>query len=352
MIPRDPNTLAAAVPVRIRVHATAINRADTLQRKGRYNPPPGSTDILGLEAAGVVVKAGAGVADGPTTAVGARVMTLLPGGGYAEYVAVDARLAMRVPDGFSFAQAAAVPETWLTAFQLLHFVAFAGLERAQGGPAGGPGLPVPVVDVDAGDPAGLRAAHTVLIHAGGSGVGTAAVQLVAKGKGATALVTAGTDAKIAKAVELGATAGFNRKAEGGWGPAVVAHTEGAGVDVVLDCVGGSYWEQNCDALKTEGRWVLYGLLGGAAVDGNILLRLLRKRARLEATTLRARAPWYKAALTAAFARHALPRFASGDYAPIVDRVFAEGLDGAAAAHAYMETNANIGKIVLQVAENA
>ena len=210
-----PPPAAAPGEVLVTVAATALNRADTLQRKGLYPPPPNTTDVLGLECAG---RAG-----------DRRVMALLPGGGYAEQVAVPESLLMDVPPNLSLRQAAAIPETWLTAFQLLFLVANA------------------------------KAGDTVLIHACGSGVGTAATQLAVR-HGLKVIGTAGAEEKLARCRELGASAAFNYKAEGGFKQPVLDATDGRGVDVVLDCVGGSHAASNAGVLAMDA-------LGGVRLDG-------------------------------------------------------------------------------------
>jgi len=297
----------------IQVHATAINRADTLQRKGLYAPPAGESHILGLEAAGLVEKLGPGASRWKP---GQRVMALLGGGGNAEFVAVHEDHVLPVPDSMSMEDAAALPEVWLTAFQLLTLVG------------------------------GLHAGETVLIHAAGSGVGTAAIQLVNL-LGGTALAVAGTEAKLDQARELGAKLAVNYKLED-FSQKVLDVTNGRGVDLILDCVGASFWEKNAAAIATDGRWVLYGLLGGGSVNGNILAKLLRKRATLTATTLRARDLKYKASLVSAFTERALPEFNKPDakLKVVVDQVLP--LDQIAEAHRAMEANENSGKIVLTV----
>lgn len=298
--------------VLVRVHATALNRMDLLQAAGRYPVPPGVTEILGVELAGEIVS---GHAEG--FSIGDKVMALVSGGSYAEYATVEATQLMPIPDGLSMTQAAAIPETWLTAFQLLHLV-------------GGP----------------LEENETVVVHAAGSGVGCAATQL-AVGSGARVFATAGSQSKLDHAVSLGATAGFNYK-EGPWAPSLKEASGERGVQLVLDCIGGSYVEQNLDVMSTDARWVLYGLMGGAKVgDGPFLGKLLRKRIQLRSTTLRARSKGYKADLVAKFSAHALPKFAEGSYRPILDtKQFS--LDDAMEAHRYMASNANTGKIVLIV----
>lgn len=300
--------------VLVKVRHSALNRADTLQRKGAYPPPPGVTDILGLEMAGEVVSCGTAVEG--AWQPGQRVMSLLAGGGYAQYCAADERLLMPVPDGFDLAVAGATPETWLTAFQLL----------------------TKVGEVQPGD--------IVLIHAAGSGVGIAATQL-AIGLGAKVVAVAGADSKLEHARSLGAFATVNYKAVPEFAGAVLEATGGAGASLVLDPVGGgAHMAQNCRAIATEGRWVLYGLMGGVEPQGALLGSILSKRITIRGTTLRARTIEYKAALIEAFSQHALPKLADGSYVVQLDRAF--DLGDAQAAHELMESNATLGKIVLNM----
>ena len=317
----------------LRVAYSAINRADTLQRLGKYSPPPGASQVLGLEAAGIVVAHGAAVG-AAAPPVGARAMALLSGGGNAEFVACDWRHAMAVPERLSLREAAAIPETFLTAFQLLHLVG-----RAQPGEA-------------------------VVVHAAGSGVGTAAVQLAAA-HGLRVVAVAGAEAKLATARRLGAAAAVNYKESKDWAADVLAAIAalppapgssggggggggagGGGADLILDPVGASFWECNARALAVDGRWVLYGSLGGSAVEGPLFARLMAKRAQLLATTLRNRSDDYKAALVAAFAERALPGLAAGALAPVIDAEFE--LADAQAAHERMESDVGNGKILLRV----
>ncbi len=295
----------------VRVRATALNRADILQRRGLYPPPPGASDILGLEMAGEVVAAGPGC-EGWTR--GDRVCALLPGGGYAELATVPDGMAMRIPDALPFEEAAAVPEVFLTAS--LNLFDLGGL-----GPGG-----------------------TVLIHAGASGVGTAAIQL-AREAGAASLVTAGSREKIARCLALGARAGWNYR-EGPFAPWVAEQTGGRGVDLVLDCVGASYFEQNLRALAIDGAVIVVGLLGGARAEKIDLGLVLSRRLRIFGSTLRALPSDRKIALTKQFAAFGLPRLADGRIRPVVDSVF--DWSDVAKAHARMESNANTGKIVLRV----
>lgn len=300
--------------VLVRVHATALNRADLLQRRGLYPPPPGESEILGLEVSGTVESVGPSVegAFDPSQ----RVMALLCGGGYAEYVTVPEQLVTSAPDNLSLSEAAAIPEAWLTAFQLLHFVA-----RVQQG-------------------------EVVLIHAGASGVGSAAVQLV-RLLGAVPLVTAGTSEKLALAKTLGAAGGFNYR-EDDYVEGVKQFTQGRGADVILDCIGGSSWEQNVSCLAVDGRWVLYGTLGGGTVHGDLLKRLLSKRGQLLCSLLRSRSLQYKSELVRSFSSLVLPHFSSSPVLlrPVIDREFS--LDQVSEAHQLMESNSNMGKIILSV----
>ncbi|MBN3325633.1 QORX oxidoreductase, partial [Atractosteus spatula] len=301
--------------VLIRVHASGLNRADLLQRRGVYPPPPGASLILGLEAAGIVTELGPGCHSLWTA--GDRVMALLSGGGYAEFVSVPEELLMPVPSHFTFHQAAAIPEAWLTAFQLLHLVAK------------------------------VKKGETVLIHAGASGVGTAAIQLCCLA-GAVPIVTAGSPDKLKMAKELGAAAGFNYKEED-FAEQALEFTQGGGADVILDCIAGSVWEKNVKCLSTDGRWVVYGTMGASEVHGDILGKLLSKRGQLLTSLLRSRTLEYKAALVKAFREETLPHFSpdsASPLRPVIDSVY--NMDQVSDAHRRMETNKNTGKIILHV----
>ena len=293
----------------IDVRATAVNWADLSQARGNYPPPPGASDILGLEMAGVIRAVGADVADWRP---GDRVMALLPGGGYAEQVAVPAGMLLRLPDDWSFVQGAAVPEVWYTAY------------------------------INLFDEGQLREGETALIHAGASGVGTAAIQL-ALDAGARAIATAGSEEKVAFCRELGATA-INYKTQD-FLEQVMAATNGRGVDMILDPVGGDYLARNAAALRRFGRLVNIGLLGGAKGELN-MGQVLGKRLRIIGSTLRTRPVEEKIAITRRFAAEVMPRLADGRLRPIVDRVFP--IAEAQAAHEYVLENRNIGKVILQV----
>jgi putative PIG3 family NAD(P)H quinone oxidoreductase len=268
--------------------------------------------VPGLEFAGEVLTAG-NRAEG--FAPGDRVMGLLAGQGYAEQVVVPWRQAMRVPDNLSWAEAGGVPEVFITAHDALLQAEFVAGESA-------------------------------LVHAAGSGVGVALIQ-IAKVMGGTLVVgTAGTAEKLAKAKALGLDVGVNYR-EADFAQAVKEATGGRGVDVVLDSVGADYLEWNLQCLALKGRMVVYGLMSGAVTQANLGM-LLQKRARVMGTTLRARPPEEKAAATRAFEKSVLPHIASGRIKVPVDRTFP--LADAAAAHEYLESNANFGKVVLEVGQ--
>eukprot|EP00949_MAST-11_sp_MAST-11-sp1_P000426 g426.t1 len=311
VVTQRPIPVPSPSEVLVKIHATALNRADTLQRAGKYPVPKGETDILGLEMAGTVVEAGGDVP--ASFGAGARVMALLGGGGYAEFVAVNHELLMPVHDSIPLDVAAGIPETWLTAFQLLHLVG-----KVQPG-------------------------ESVVVHAAGSGVGTAAIQL-ASAAGARVTATAGTAEKLGVARALGAKECYNYKEED-WASLI---KESGMVDLILDPVGGSYSEENLRCCAIDSRWVLYGLLGGAEPNASSLLaKLLRKRVSLLSTTLRSRSFAYKAGLVSQFSASSLSKFVSKDFEVILDsKSFL--LDDVQAAHDYMETNANIGKIIVRV----
>lgn len=293
----------------VRVHAAALNRADVLQRKGLYPPPPGvPPDVPGLEYAGVVEAAGASCRQ---FAVGDRVMGIVGGGAMATHVVVSEREAMPIPAPLDFSEAAAIPEAFLTAFDAL-FV--------QGG---------------------LRFGERVLLHAVASGVGTAALQIV-QAAGAFPIGTSRSAEKLERCKELGLEAAVH-VASGSFADEVRRLSGGDGVDVVIDLVGASYLKENLRSLATSGRIVAVGLLGGAKAELS-LGALLEKRATLIGTLLRPRPPEAKASLAQRFAKEALPAFANGTLRPVVDRVlpFAEVAEG----HRLLEGNATFGKVVL------
>ena len=305
-----PTPTPGADEVRVRTHATALNRADTFQRRGHYPPPDGASPILGLEMAGVVEEAGPGVMD---WGEGDRAFSLLAGGGYAEQVVVHKDLLMAVPPGLSLREAAAIPEVFLTAYQVLHWLG------------------------------GLQGDHDVLIHAGASGVGTAAIQL-AREAGARPYITASAP-KHDLCRNLGAAATIDYTSED-FAARVDDLTGGEGVDIVLDFIGAPYFHANVEALATDGRIVQLATLGGSTVEEVCLRDLMAKRAQLLTSTLRDRSLDYKVQLTREFAGDVLPAFADGTLRPVIDSTY--DWTGVAEAHRRMENNENAGKIVLQV----
>ena len=295
--------------VLVRVRASALNRADVLQRRGLYPAPPGApADIPGLEFAGEVEACGALVT---SLAPGDRVMGIVGGGGQAERLRLHERMCLPIPPGMSFSQAAAVPEAFLTAYDAL-------FERAA-----------------------LTAGDSVLVHAAGSGVGTAAAA-IATVAGCRVFALSRSADKRRRLQDLGYDAVLD-PADPSLAETIRRRTGGRGVDVVIDFLGGAAWSANVDALAPLGRLVLVGTLTGSKVDAD-LSALMRKRLTVVGTVLRTRPLEEKIALVQAFARTMLPLLASGRLAPVVDRVLP--LDEAAAAHAAMERNENFGKIVL------
>ncbi|MCC7363390.1 MAG: NAD(P)H-quinone oxidoreductase [Dehalococcoidia bacterium] len=295
----------------VRVHAAALNRADILQRMGQY-PQPGprpAFDIPGLEFAGEVVQVGERVEG---FALGERVMGLLAGGGQAEQVIIHCRQAMKVPANLTWPEAGAVPEVYITAH-------------------------------DAFRQAELIAGETVLVHAAGSGVGVAAIQ-IAKAMGASLVIgTAGSDEKLAQAKALGMDVGVNYRTNPDFHTAVMEATDGRGADVILDSIGADYWERNFRSIAVKGRMVVIGFQGGARTEAN-LGPLLQRRATVIGTTLRVRPLEEKAAATRAFEKSVLPHIATGRVKVVVDKTFP--VTDVAAAHAYLESNAQFGKVVL------
>ena len=296
--------------VRVRVRTSALNRADLLQRRGGYAAPPGApADIAGLEYAGEVDALGPGAG---LWAVGSRVMGIVAGGGHAEYVCVHEREAMRVPHNLSWDEAGGVPEAFLTAYDAL----FRQLD--------------------------LQMGDRLLIHAVGSGVGTAAVQL-AKAASVRTIGTSRTEAKLRRAHELGLDVGVDASA-GTWREEVETATDGQGVSAILDLVGGGYLEDNLRVLASRGRMIVVGTVSGATAPLDLGL-LLRKRLTLVGTVLRSRPVEEKISLAREFSDSVLPLFASGRVRPNVDVIY--GFDDIRQAHARMEANDSFGKIVLR-----
>ena len=299
--------------VLLRVHATSVNRPDVIQRQGNYPPPPGESPLLGLEAAGTVEAVGDDVTG---LARGERVFALLGGGGYAELAVAHAGHVMRMPASMSFEQAACICETYLTAYMNVFLYAK------------------------------LKDGETVLLHGGGGGVTTAAMQLVkALAPRARILVTA-SPGKVERVKALGADVVIDYKSED-FADAALRHTEKRGVDVILDHLGGSYLKQNVRALAIGGRLAVIGVMGGRAAELDVA-RVLVNRLSILGSVLRPRPVAEKAAIIQAFERHALPHFAAGRIVPLVHRVYP--LEQAAEAHRAMEAGEHFGKLVLRVAQ--
>jgi NADPH2:quinone reductase len=296
--------------VLVRVHATAVNRADLMQRAGKYPPPAGvEADIPGLEFAGEITELGDDVHEWK---VGDRVFGLASGATYAEFLCAPARGVARIPENLSYAQAAAIPEAFITAYDAM------------------------VIQC------GLSAGETVFITAVGSGVGTAAVQ-IARAIGASSIGAARTQDKLDGAQKLGMTHGVMSDT-GTFAQSVVDATMGRGVDVIVELVGGSYVAEDLKCAAPKARIIVVGLVGGAKTDFDLGL-LLRKRLTVRGTTLRMRPLEEKLQAAQVLARHLAPLFADGRLEPIIDRKFP--LEEAAAAHAYVEANKNFGKVVLE-----
>lgn len=294
--------------VLIKITAAGVNRADLLQRQGFYDPPSGATPVLGLECSGTVEALGDGVTH---LKIGNQVCALLSGGGYAEYVAVPAGQVAHVPDGVSLVDAAGLMEVAATVWSNVFMMGK------------------------------LQHGETLLVHGGGSGIGTMAIQ-VAKAFGARVAVTAGSAEKLAFCKDLGADIGINYRKEEF---ADVLRERGTGADVILDNMGAKYLAANISALNTAGRLVIIGLQGGAKAEIN-LNALLTKRAAIMATSLRARPAQEKSAIVSNMVAQLWPLIADGTVKPIIHRTFA--LSEASAAHQVLEESSHIGKVLLTV----
>ena len=294
--------------VLVEVAATAVNRADLLQRQGHYPPPPGASEVIGLECSGTVAAVGEGVT---RWAVGDQVCALLAGGGYASLVVVPEGQVMPVPDGVDLVTAAALPEVACTVWSNVFMVA------------------------------GLRPDEVFLVHGGAGGIGTFAIQLASR-LGARVFTTAGSEDKLARCRELGAEVAISYR-EQDFVEVVREATDGHGADVVLDNMGAKYLERNVDLLATEGRLVIIGMQGGTKAELNIG-KLLSKRGAVIATALRARPVEGKARICASVVEHVWPLVADGSVRPVVSAVLP--LDEVAEAHRRIEGGDNIGKVLL------
>ncbi|MBE0469089.1 MAG: NAD(P)H-quinone oxidoreductase [Methyloprofundus sp.] len=296
--------------VLIKIHAAGVNRPDIMQRQGLYPPPEGTSAILGLEVAGVIVDLG------DTSShlnIGDKVCALVTGGGYAEYCTAARQLCLPIPTGLSFIQAAALPETYFTVWSNL-------FDRAQ-----------------------LKAKETVLIHGGSSGIGTTAIQL-AKTFGAQVIITAGSNEKCQFCTELGADLAINYRSQD-FVQAVKDYTNGNGVNVILDMLGGDYLPHNIKCLDYDGRLVHIALQKGIKADIS-LLPIMLKRLSITGSTLRARNTEFKAAIAQQLQKNVWPLLATGQIKPIIQQTFP--LAAAEQAHALMESSQHIGKIILTV----
>lgn len=309
-----PTTRPVPVPqndeVLIKVEAAGVNRPDVLQRMGGYAPPPGASDIPGLEVAGTVVKAGAGVS---RFKVGDSVCALVAGGGYAEYCVAPWAQCLSVPDGYDMVKAAAVPETYFTVWTNV-------FDRGR-----------------------LTGGETFLVQGGASGIGTTAIQL-AKSFGARVFATASTDEKCREIEKLGAERGINYKSED-FVEVVKELTDGKGVDLILDMVGGDYIQRDIAALAVEGRLVFIAFLGGAKAEVNFG-PVMQKRLTITGSTLRPQSVQAKADIAQSLEEKVWPLLNAGTVSPVIDSVFA--LEEAAEAHKRIDDSAHIGKIVLKV----
>ncbi|KAJ3253623.1 hypothetical protein HK103_000411 [Boothiomyces macroporosus] len=304
-----PDVVPKADELLVKVKYFGLNRMDILQRDGRYPVPPNVSPILGVEFSGDVVT----VPSNSKFKVGDRVFGLVYGGAYAEYVAINEKMAMHIPQSLSYKEAAALPEVYFTALQALIYIGK------------------------------VKENENVLIHAGASGVGTAAIQIA----NANIIVTAGSDEKIAYCKSLGATSGINYKTTPEFGQQVLKET-GRGADFVLDFIGASYWKNNMEALAMDGRMVILGLMGGFKLPEVDISPFLRKRIQVSGSTLRSRTVEYQAQLKEIFEKELLPRIVSGELKPVIDREYS--WNNIVDAHLHMEANGNIGKILVSTDE--
>lgn len=303
-----PDPVPAPGEVLVQITAAGVNRADLMQRQGLYPPPPGAPSYPGLECSGRITALGPGVTG---WTAGDEVCALLSGGGYAEQVSVPAGQLLPLPGRVTLPDAAGIPEVACTVYSNVFQLA------------------------------ALAPGETLLVHGGASGIGTMAIQL-ARALGARVACTAGTPAKLARCRELGAELAISYRDED-FGQAVAKFTGGRGADVILDIMGAAYLARNVAALAADGRLVIIGLQGGAKADLD-LGQLLRKRASVRATSLRARPPEQKAAIVAAVREHVWPLLSAGQVVPVIDRILP--LADAADAHRLMESGTHTGKILL------
>lgn len=306
----DPPQLSSE-EVLVKVKATALNRADTLQRMGKYPPPPGASSIIGLEMSGVIEEVGYEVTEWKK---GDRVCALLAGGGYAEYVTVHSHCLIPIPDNFNFQDAAAIPEVYLTAYQAIFYLSK------------------------------FKKGERILIHAGASGVGTAAIQL-AKSIGAKEIIITASAGKHQLCKDLGADHTIDYKSQN-FEEEVNRITNGEGVDVIIDFLAAPYFQKNINSLAFDGRMVMLALMGGWKIEELVIANILRKRLHIMGSTLRARTLEYKIGLTRDFINFALSKFENGALKPVIDTIM--DWTQVVEAHQLMESNKNSGKIILNV----
>ena len=299
----------ASNEILVKVEAAGINRADTLQRRGKYPPPIGASPILGLEIAGTVSEVGNAITKWKT---GEKVFGLIPGGGYAEFAVINENMAMPIPNSLNFFEAAAIPEVFLTAYQSLFW--YGKIEKGQ----------------------------NVLVHAGGSGVGTAAIQL-AKEMQAHVIITSSKE-KHKICSELGADKTIDYKSYS-FKDEVLNYTGNKGVNIIIDFILGPYFKHNIECLHEDGRLIILASLGGGIVDQFDLRKILSKRLSIIGSTLRSRSLDYQIKLTNEFGKFALEKFSKSKLKPVIDKVF--NWEDAVSAHKYMEENKNTGKIILE-----
>jgi len=305
-----PKPQCGETEILVKVKATALNRADIMQREGKYPPPVGASPILGLEIAGIVESVGSKVFKWKS---GDKVFGLIPGGGYAEYAIINENMVIEIPDNLSFEESASIPEVFLTAFQSLVWLSE------------------------------LKANEFVLIHAGASGVGTAAIQ-IARELGARIIITASTEKqKICK--DLGADLTIDYKTKN-FKDEVLKFTNNYGADVIIDFIGGSYFKQNIESLTRDGRLVILSTLSGGKIEEFDVRPILAKRLKIIGSSLRSRSLDYQIKLTKDFKDFAYEKISKGIIKPVIDKIY--DWTDVAEAHKRMEENRNIGKIVLKV----
>jgi putative PIG3 family NAD(P)H quinone oxidoreductase len=317
----------------VKVKATALNRADLLQRAGKYPPPKGASTILGLEIAGEVVEIGKDVTNHK---IGDEVFGLVGGGGYAEYATIDAQMAISKPNHFSFEESAAIPEVFLTAFQTIFWTLQLGTWDERLG------------NENAGNwNENAETGKTILIHAGASGVGSAAIQ-ICKVLGMKVFVTA-SKSKHDFCENLGADIVIDYKNED-FAKVISEQTEDKGVNYIIDFIGQNYWKQNIDCIAVDGKMAILAAMSGTKLESANLSKILIKRIQITGSTLRSRSLEYQRELTKQFSEFALPLFnqsnEKGKLKPVIDTIFDWTL--AEQAHKHMETNQNKGKIILHI----